>query len=134
MGDAVNKQAFRKRIDWSESQSCWFYFFAGFLVCLPPLSYFGVSQVDLVVKNPSANAGDIGDTGLIPGSGRYPGEGNGNPLQYSRLGNSMDRGSLRAIVHGVAKSQTWLSTQALSYFRKASFSWSTSMTSSFVSF
>ena len=58
-----------------------------------------------MVKNPPANAGDIGDTGLIPGLGRYPGEGNGNPLQYSRLGNPMD-GGWQAIVHGVSKSQT----------------------------
>ena len=43
-----------------------------------------------MVNNPPANAGDIRDTGLIPGLGRYPGEGNGNPLQYSRLGNPMD--------------------------------------------
>ena len=47
-----------------------------------------------------------GDPGLIPGSGRSPGEGNGSPLQYSCLENSMDRGAWRAIVHGVAKSQT----------------------------
>ena len=46
---------------------------------------------------------------LIPGSGRSPGEGNGNPLQYSCLENSMDRGAWRATVHGVAKSQTRLS-------------------------
>ena len=44
------------------------------------------------VKNPPANAGDVRGMGLIPGSGRSPGEGNGNPLQYSCLGNSMDRG------------------------------------------
>ena len=44
------------------------------------------------VKNPPANAGDVRGVGLIPGSGRSPGEGNGNPLQYSCLGNSMDRG------------------------------------------
>ena len=48
---------------------------------------------------------DIGDTGLIPGLGRYPGEGNGNPLQYSHLENPMD-GGWQAIVHGVSKSQT----------------------------
>ena len=53
-----------------------------------------------VVKNPPANAGDVG---LIPGSGRSPGEGNGNPLQYSCLGNPMDRGTWQATVHGVAK-------------------------------
>ena len=48
------------------------------------------------------------DQGLIPGSGRSPGEGNGNPLQYSCLENPMDRGDWLAIVHGVAKSQTRL--------------------------
>ena len=50
-----------------------------------------------------------GDLGLIPGSGRSPEEGNGNPLQYSCLGNSTDRGAWWATVHGVTKSQTWLS-------------------------
>ena len=52
------------------------------------------SQVALVVKNPSANAGDMRDMGLIPGSGRSPEEGHGNPLQYSCLENPMDRGEL----------------------------------------
>ena len=56
-------------------------------------------------QNPPANAGDMGS---IPGSGRSPGEGNGNPLQYSCLGNSRDRGAWQATVHGVAKSQTQL--------------------------
>ena len=64
-----------------------------------------------MVKNPPANAGDVRDVGSIPGLGRSPGEGNGNPLQYSCLENSMDREAWRAIVHGVAKSQTQLSTQ-----------------------
>ena len=59
-----------------------------------------------VVKNPPANAGD---KGLIPGLGRFPGEENGNPLQYSCLENPMDRGSWKATVHGVAKSCTQLS-------------------------
>ena len=68
------------------------------------------SQVVLVVKNLPANAGDARDMGLIPGSGRSPGEGNGNPCLYSCLGNSMDRGAWRATVHGVAKSWTRLST------------------------
>ena len=53
-----------------------------------------------MVKNPPANAGDAG---LIPGSRRFPGEENGNPLQYSCLGNPMDRGTWRVTVHGVAK-------------------------------
>ena len=57
----------------------------------------------LVVKNPPANAGDIRNMGLIPGSGRSPGVGNGNPLQYSCLGNPMDTGSQQATVHGVTK-------------------------------
>ena len=55
------------------------------------------------------SACDAGDMDLIPGSGRSPGEGSGNPLQYSCLMNSMDRGAWWAIVHGVAKSWTWLS-------------------------
>ena len=60
----------------------------------------------LVVKNPPASAGYTGDAGSIPGSGRSPGEGNGNPLQYSCLGNSMDRGAWWATVHGVTESDT----------------------------
>ena len=65
----------------------------------------GASQVALVVKNPAANAGDVRDAGSSPRSGRSPGGGHGNPLQYSRLENLMDRGAWQAIVHGVAKSQ-----------------------------
>ena len=53
----------------------------------------GTSQVALVVKNPLVNAEDIGDLGSIPELGRFPGEGNGNPLQYSCLENFMDRGA-----------------------------------------
>ena len=65
-------------------------------------------QVALVVKNPPANAGDLRDAGLIPESGRSPGERNDNPLQYSCLGNPINRGTWQATVHGVAKSQTRL--------------------------
>ena len=57
-------------------------------------------------KNPPADAGDIRDVGLIPGSGRSSGEGNGNPLQYSCLENLMDREAWQATVHRVAKSDT----------------------------
>ena len=64
------------------------------------------SQVALVVKNLSTSAGDIRDTGLIPGSGRSSGEGNGNPLQYSCLENPMDGGAWWATVHEVTKSWT----------------------------
>ena len=59
-----------------------------------------------VVKNLPANSGNSRNVSLISGSGRSPGEGNGNPLQYSRMENSMDRGTWQATVHGVAKSQT----------------------------
>ena len=59
-----------------------------------------------MVKNPPANAGDIRDTGSVPGLGRLPGGGHGNPLQYSCLEHSMDRGAWRATVHGVAESDT----------------------------
>ena len=59
----------------------------------------------LAVKNPPANAGDVRDAGLIPGSGRSPGGGHGNPLQCSGLEKSMDRGAWWAIVLRVAKSQ-----------------------------
>ena len=62
------------------------------------------SQVTLVVKNPPANAGDVRDVGLIPGSGRFPGGEHSNPLQYFCLENPMDRGVWWAIVHRVAKS------------------------------
>ena len=62
--------------------------------------------LSLVVKNPPANAGDVRDTGLIPGSGRSSGGGHGNPLQYSCLENPMDRGACWVRVHGVAQNQT----------------------------
>ena len=63
----------------------------------------------LVVKNLPSNAGDVEDVGLIPGSGRSPGGGNGSPLQYSCLENAMDRGSWWAAIHAAAKSHTRLS-------------------------
>ena len=66
----------------------------------------GASQVVLAVKNPSANAGDMRDLGSIPGSEGSPGEGRGNPLQYSCLKNPMDREAWQGTVHGVAKSWT----------------------------
>ena len=62
-----------------------------------------------VVKSPPDNAGDAGDVGLISGSGRSHGVGNGNLLQYSCLENPIDRGARQGTVHGVAKSQTGLS-------------------------
>ena len=65
-----------------------------------------------VVRNPLANEGATRDAGLIPRSGRPPGGGSGNPLQYSCLENPIDRGTWQATVHGVAKSQTRLSDEA----------------------
>ena len=59
-----------------------------------------------MVKNPPANAGDVRDSGLIPGSGRSPGGGHGNPLQYSCLENPMERGARRATVRGVSELDT----------------------------
>ena len=60
-------------------------------------------------SNGKESACSAGDPGSIPWLGRSPGEGNGNPLQYSCLGNSMDRGAWQAMVHGVTKSKTRLS-------------------------
>ena len=60
----------------------------------------------LVVKNLPANVRDIRDVGLLPGLGRSPGRGHGNPLQYSFLENPMDRGTWQAIVHGIEKNHT----------------------------
>ena len=65
-----------------------------------------------MVKNPPANAGDAGS---MPGSGRAPGEGNGNPLQCSCLGNPVDRGAWWATVHAVAKSRTRLNNSSHAY-------------------
>ena len=61
----------------------------------------GLAQVELVIK-----AGDIRDAGLMPGSGRFPGGGHGNPLRYFYWENPMDKGVWWAVVHGVTKSQT----------------------------
>ena len=63
----------------------------------------------LVTQDSEESVCSVGDVGLIPGLRRSPGEGNGYPLQYSGLENSVDRGAWQAIVHGAAKSQTQLS-------------------------
>ena len=74
--------------------------------------FLKVSPVAQLVKNLLANARDARDMGSIPWLGRSPGEGNGNPLQYYYLKNSMDRGAWRATVRAVAKSRIRLSTRA----------------------
>ena len=73
-------------------------------------AYCTTSQVSQLVKNTPANVGDSRDAGLIPGSGRSPGVGNGKPLQCSCLHNSVVREAWWATVHGVTKSWTRLST------------------------
>ena len=69
------------------------------------------------LKHLPASACNAGDLGSIPGSGRSPGEGNGNPLWYSCLENPMDRGAWWAAVHGVAKSWTQLSDFTFTYLK-----------------
>ena len=72
------------------------------------------TQVVLVVKNPTASAGDLRGVGSMPGLGRSPGEGNGNPLQNSCLENPMDRGAWRATVCRVTRSRTQLKRLGMS--------------------
>ena len=121
-----NRQIYRSRKQISGDQGLWAEGNGGWL--LIGTGFYGVvnenvrlqgghgsSQVALVIKNPPANAGDVRDTGSILGSGRSPGGGHGNSLQYSCLENPMDRGAWWATVHRVTNSQTrlkWLSTQA----------------------
>ena len=76
------------------------------------LYHFGGFHGGSVVENPPANAGAIGDSSSVPGSGRSPGEGNGNTLQYSCPGNPTDRGIWWSTVHVVAKSWTKLNGSA----------------------
>ena len=75
----------------------------------------GASQVVLVVKNLPASAGDIRDGDSAPGSGRSPGDGDGNPLQYSCLGDAMDRGALWAMGHGSQRVRRYWSDLAHTY-------------------
>ena len=85
-----------ERASWHHSGLVWFLLLLVVLMCFPCGSG---------IKNLSANAGDMGS---IPGSGRSSGGGNGNPLQYSCLGNTMDRGAWWATIHRVIMSRTWL--------------------------
>ena len=81
-----------------------FFFFFNFIKGHQPV--WAGSPGGVVIKNPPTNTRDIRDEDLISGLGRSPGMGNGNPLQYSCLENSMDGGDLRMTVHGVTKSHT----------------------------
>ena len=83
--------------------------FALKLAIFPEISHvssMGASQVVLVVRSSPGHAGDLRDAGLIHGSGRSPGGGQGNPLQFSCLENPMDRGAWGATVHGVTELDT----------------------------
>ena len=75
------------------------------IMCLPPYILYWGFLLCSVVENPPANA-DSGDMGLIPGSGRFPGGGHGNPLQYSSLENPVGRGAWLAAVHRITERQT----------------------------
>ena len=100
---------------------------------LTPVSYvfcfggwvFTSSAPNSVVKNLPTNAGDAGDTDSIPGLGKSPGGGNGNPLQHSCLGYPMDRGAWTATVHGVTKSQTQLSNWTHTHIHCSGVTWKT---------
>ena len=81
-----------------------------FFLIASAIPVLGASKVALVIKNLPVNAGDARDMGWISGLGRPPGEGAGYPLQYSHLGNHMDRGAWHITVHGVSKSKTRLAT------------------------
>ena len=76
------------------------------MIPLALVFFLKILRVAQLVKNLPSNVGDVGDVGLLPGLGRFPGGGHGNPLQYSCLDNPMDRGAWRAMVHRVEKSQT----------------------------
>ena len=76
------------------------------MTTLPQKMLWQLKPGSAVVKNLPANAGDARDVGSIPGLARSPGEGHGNPLQYSYLEDFMNRGAWQAIVHGVTESDT----------------------------
>ena len=76
--------------------------------CMHACMHVCDSPGDAVARNPPASIGDAGDIGLSPGPERAPGVGNGNPLQYPCMGNSINRGAWRATVHGVPRSWTGL--------------------------
>ena len=79
------------------------------LLCIWKLRKYLLLKIMIIIPSSQGSACNEGDLGLSPGSGRSPGEGNGNPLQYSCLENPMDGGAWRATVHGVLKSWTRLS-------------------------
>ena len=103
----------RSQLDKRSKITSIFFFFNGYL-CIPGASLVAQSVKNLpVVQDTTCSAGDRGST---PGSGGSPGEGNGNPLQYSCLENPTDRGAWRATVHGVARVGHVLSNETITPF------------------
>ena len=96
--------------------------FSFYLQSFPASGSFPMSQLP-GGSHSKASVFNAGEPGSIPGSGRFPGEGNGNPLQYSWLENSMDGGAWWATVHGVAKSRTWLSDFTFTFFSALRIRW-----------
>ena len=100
----------------------WFSFHSskktGFSEPVPPFPILIVTRGFPGGLEVKASACNTGDRGSIPGWGRFPGEGNGNPLPYSCLENPTDRGAWWATVHRVAKSQTWLSNFTFTFFQE----------------
>ena len=94
------------------------------LLQLGKLRHGRVSQVVLVIENLPANAGDVGDSGLIPGSGTSPGGGHGNPLQYFCLENPIYRGAWQATVHSITQSWSWLKQLSTRHGSNLSIHWS----------
>ena len=98
-----------------KKRQSWFLFNIAIQTITVPLIFFFAFEAFMLLHHPSGFPGgsvvtnlpaNAGDTGSIPGWERFPGGENGNPLQYSFLGNPMDRGAWRATIHGVTKSQT----------------------------
>ena len=101
---------------WKQIFKCFWMIFLCMCTSVPSLHFLQSSMgfpAGSVVKNPPANAGDTRDAGSVPALGRSPGEGNDNPLQYSCLEKSMDRGAWWATVHVGVKNWTWRSTHSL---------------------
>ena len=117
----LSRNVLKVHPQWHVSAVCPFVFLSGILLCAYTTVLYVCSQemdigvvsglglyLSLVAQLVKESACNTGDLGSIPGLGRYPGKGNGNPLQYSCLESSMDKATWQATVHGIAKSRTQL--------------------------